>query len=110
MINRSPFASSRARRLTRGRPPAGTEAARIEKSVFACGRLTGQPLGLEPFAIGVKRLLRFLMVAHSLFGLEAARRYALDLRDQAHAALARSGLGQAAYLACLADKIVERDN
>ena len=28
----------------------------------------------------------------------------------AHAALARSGLGQAAYLACLADKIVERDN
>jgi farnesyl diphosphate synthase len=46
----------------------------------------------------------------SLLGLEAARRYAQDLRDQAHAALARSGLGQAAYLACLADKIVERDN
>ena len=46
----------------------------------------------------------------SLLGLDAARRYAQDLRDQAHAALARSGLGQAAYLACLADKIVERDN
>jgi farnesyl diphosphate synthase len=46
----------------------------------------------------------------SLLGLAAAQRYALDLRDQAHAALARSGLGQAAYLACLADKIVERDN
>jgi farnesyl diphosphate synthase len=46
----------------------------------------------------------------SLLGLEAARTYAHDLRDQAHAALARSGLGQAAYLACLADKIVERDN
>jgi farnesyl diphosphate synthase len=46
----------------------------------------------------------------SLLGLEAAQRYALDLRDQAHAALAHSGLGQAAYLACLADKIVERDN
>ncbi|HEX7687811.1 MAG TPA: farnesyl diphosphate synthase [Burkholderiaceae bacterium] len=46
----------------------------------------------------------------SLLGLEQAQRYALDLRDQAHAALARSGLGQAAYLACLADKIVERDN
>jgi farnesyl diphosphate synthase len=46
----------------------------------------------------------------SLLGLEAARKYAHDLRDQAHAALARSGLGQAAYLACLADKIVERDN
>ena len=46
----------------------------------------------------------------SLLGLDAARSYAQDLRDQAHAALARSGLGQAAYLACLADKIVERDN
>ena len=46
----------------------------------------------------------------SLLGLGAAQKYANDLRDQAHAALARSGLGQAAYLACLADKIVERDN
>ena len=46
----------------------------------------------------------------SLLGLEPAQKYAHDLRDQAHAALARSGLGQAAYLACLADKIVERDN
>jgi farnesyl diphosphate synthase len=46
----------------------------------------------------------------SLLGLEAAQRYAYALRDQAHAALARSGLGQAAYLACLADKVVERDN
>jgi farnesyl diphosphate synthase len=46
----------------------------------------------------------------SMLGLEAAQKYAHDLRDQAHAALARSGLGQAAYLACLADKIVERDN
>ena len=46
----------------------------------------------------------------SLLGLESAQKYAHDLRDQAHAALARSGLGQAAYLACLADKIVERDN
>ena len=46
----------------------------------------------------------------SLLGLEPAQRYAHALRDQAHAALARSGLGQAAYLACLADKVVERDN
>ena len=46
----------------------------------------------------------------SLLGLDAARRYAHSLRDQAHAALAHSGLRQAAYLACLADKIVERDN
>ncbi|MET0382754.1 MAG: polyprenyl synthetase family protein [Burkholderiaceae bacterium] len=46
----------------------------------------------------------------SLLGLDQAQRYACTLRDQAHAALARSGLGQAAYLACLADKVVERDN
>jgi farnesyl diphosphate synthase len=46
----------------------------------------------------------------SLLGLSAAQRYAHLLRDQAHAALARSGLRQAAYLACLADKIVERQN
>jgi farnesyl diphosphate synthase len=46
----------------------------------------------------------------SLLGLEASQKYAHELRDQAHAALARSGLRQAAYLACLADKIVERDN
>ena len=46
----------------------------------------------------------------SLLGLAAAQKYAADLRDQAHAALARSGLKQAACLACLADKIVERDN
>ena len=46
----------------------------------------------------------------SLLGLEGAQKYAHDLRDQAHAALASSGLPQAAYLACLADKIVERDN
>lgn len=46
----------------------------------------------------------------SLLGLAAARKYADDLRDQAHAALKRSGLKQAACLACLADKIVEREN
>jgi farnesyl diphosphate synthase len=46
----------------------------------------------------------------SLMGLEAAQAYAHELRDQALAALARSGLAQAAGLACLADKIVERDS
>jgi farnesyl diphosphate synthase len=46
----------------------------------------------------------------SLMGLEAARRYALKLRDQAHAALAASGLPDAARLALLADKVVERDS
>ena len=46
----------------------------------------------------------------SLLGLPAAQAHALALRDQAHEALSRSGLPQAAYLACLADKVVERDN
>src|SRR5262249_10908445 len=46
----------------------------------------------------------------SLMGLEAAQAYAHALRDQALAALARSGLPEAGGLACLADKIVERDS
>jgi farnesyl diphosphate synthase len=47
----------------------------------------------------------------SVLGLDAARRHAQDLREQAHAALARSQLGGAAVLlAVLADKIVDRDN
>ena len=47
----------------------------------------------------------------SVLGLDAARRHADALRAQAHAALARSGLGPAAsLLSTLADKVVERDN
>ena len=46
----------------------------------------------------------------SLMGLDAARRHALALRDQAHGALAASGLADAARLALLADKVVERDS
>jgi farnesyl diphosphate synthase len=46
----------------------------------------------------------------SLMGLDAARRHALELRDQAHAALAQSGMSDAARLALLADKVVERDS
>ena len=47
----------------------------------------------------------------SLLGLDAARRHAEELRQQAHAALSRSGLGSAAVLlAVLADKVVEREN
>ena len=47
----------------------------------------------------------------SVLGLEAARRHADELRDQAQAALARSGLTAAAgLLSTLADKVVERDN
>jgi farnesyl diphosphate synthase len=42
-------------------------------------------------------------------GLAAAHRHAAELRDEAHAALARSGLTHAAWLSLLADKIVERD-
>jgi farnesyl diphosphate synthase len=43
-------------------------------------------------------------------GLEPARAYALRLRDEARAALARSGLTNVSVLSVLADKIVERDN
>ncbi|MFZ2652548.1 MAG: polyprenyl synthetase family protein [Burkholderiaceae bacterium] len=46
----------------------------------------------------------------TVLGLDAARRHADDLRDQAQAALARSGLGDAAWLSVLADKVVERDS
>ena len=46
----------------------------------------------------------------TVLGLDAARRHAADLRDQAQAALARSGLRRAAALSLLADKVVERDN
>ncbi len=46
----------------------------------------------------------------SVLGLQAARRHAHELRDQAHAALARSGLANAAYLSLLADKVVERES
>ncbi|MCR5865447.1 polyprenyl synthetase family protein [Aquincola sp. J276] len=44
----------------------------------------------------------------SVLGLDAARRHADELRDQAHAALKRSGLADALRLAILADKVVER--
>jgi farnesyl diphosphate synthase len=47
----------------------------------------------------------------SVLGLGAARRHAGELRHQAHAALARTGLGErAAALALLADKVVEREH
>ena len=46
----------------------------------------------------------------SVLGLDAARRHADQLRDQALVALQRSRLPDAAWLALLADKVVERDN
>jgi farnesyl diphosphate synthase len=46
----------------------------------------------------------------SLLGLEAARRHSLELRDEAHAALVRSGLADTAKLALLADRIVDREH
>ena len=46
----------------------------------------------------------------TVLGLAAARRHANELRDQAQAALGRSGLPDAAWLSLLADKVVERDN
>ena len=46
----------------------------------------------------------------TVLGLDAARRHATELRDKAQAALARSGLPDAAWLSLLADKVVERDS
>jgi farnesyl diphosphate synthase len=46
----------------------------------------------------------------SVLGLDAARRHADDLRAQAHAALARSGLHEAGWLSLLADLVVDRDS
>jgi farnesyl diphosphate synthase len=46
----------------------------------------------------------------SVLGLDAARKHAQDLREQAHAALARSALAETAALAVLADKVVERES
>ncbi len=46
----------------------------------------------------------------TVLGLDAARRHADELRDKAQAALARSGLQEAAWLGMLADKVVERDS
>ena len=46
----------------------------------------------------------------ALMGLDAARRHSFELRDEAHAALARSGLTDAARLALLADRIVDREH
>ena len=46
----------------------------------------------------------------TVLGLPAARRHADALRDKALAALQRSHLRDAAWLALLADKVVERDN
>jgi farnesyl diphosphate synthase len=46
----------------------------------------------------------------SLMGLDAARRHALELRDEARSALARSGLADTSRLALLADRVVERES
>ena len=46
----------------------------------------------------------------SVLGLGAARRHAEALREQAQAALKRSGLSNAGRLAWLADKVVDRQN
>jgi farnesyl diphosphate synthase len=46
----------------------------------------------------------------TVLGLEAARRHARELRENAHAALARSGLEDVTWLSQLADRVVERES
>jgi farnesyl diphosphate synthase len=45
----------------------------------------------------------------SVLGLDAARSCAAELRDQAHAALARAGLRQCARLGLIADLVIDRE-
>jgi farnesyl diphosphate synthase len=46
----------------------------------------------------------------SVLGLQAARQYAEQLREEALSALGRSGLAGTQYLSTLADKVVERES
>jgi farnesyl diphosphate synthase len=46
----------------------------------------------------------------SLMGLERSRRYAQDLLEEAHTALAASGLANTAALAALADRVLHRNH
>jgi farnesyl diphosphate synthase len=46
----------------------------------------------------------------SILGLETAIQYSMTLREQALAALDRSGLQRAGYLRALADKVVQRES
>jgi farnesyl diphosphate synthase len=46
----------------------------------------------------------------TVLGLAAARRHAVELREKAQSALARSGLADASWLRQLADRVVERDS
>lgn len=55
-------------------PPGETLQGLGSKRVRSALRFARQALGPQPFLVGVKRLLRRLMVAHGLLGLDPARR------------------------------------
>ena len=42
------------------------------RSALRLGRFAREPLGPQPFLIGVKRLLGLFVIAHGLFGLDPA--------------------------------------
>ena len=67
-------------------------------------KIEDQPeLDPKTYGFGPKDMDRRIYIDNVL-GLDAARRHATELRDKAQAALARSGLRDAAWLSLLADK------
>ena len=79
-----------ARPTTRADGPAEGSGRASEVRAEA---LTGDPMGCVCFRLCL-----------------AAVRHAWELRDEAQAALTRSGLADTTWLARLADKVVERDS
>ena len=101
-----------------GRPTAATQAA-----LLAYGRAVGLAFQVVDDILDVTQASETLGKTAgkdqdrnkptfvSVLGLDAARRHADGLRQQAHAALADTGLGgMAATLATLADRVVERES
>ena len=101
-----------------GRPTAATQAA-----LLAYGRAVGLAFQVVDDILDVTQASETLGKTAgkdqdrnkptfvSVLGLDAARRHAESLRQQAHAALVDTGLGvMAATLATLADRVVERES
>ena len=101
-----------------GRPTAATQAA-----LLAYGRAVGLAFQVVDDILDVTQASETLGKTAgkdqdrnkptfvSVLGLDAARRHAEGLRQQAHAALVDTGLGvMAATLATLADRVVERES
>jgi len=54
----------------------GNCAAKRVRSALRRRRFARQPLGLQPFLVGIERLLRRFVIAHGLLGLDPPSRIA----------------------------------